>query len=473
MPRRVSLVVFLGLAVVFVLATGISAGAAPQGSVQEKRQEVSSAEDRLAQLRTEASASYEEYNNALYELNQLDGKIEATSEDLDAAEERLAGARRELENRASQVYKSGNVAFVDVLVGVDSFSEFTTRLNLWLRVLAEDRAQFNAVLEAKNELQAKQEELKKQREERAAKVRAAAERRDSAEAAAAEAENYLESLNGELAALIQAGEQRRAEQARAAAARASAQPAPEVAPAVQVSGTGRVEAARAAAAEARRRAELAAQRAAERREAAEQAQAEREAARQEAARQRAAERAEQARAAAEQAAIDQAAAEQAAQQAAAEQAAAEQQQAAARQQDRSAGSGGSSAGSTSGGGGGSVTGSAVVAEAETWLGTPYVWGGTSRSGVDCSGLTMMVYSKFGISLPRTAEAQFGVGTPVSSPAPGDMVFFGSGGSITSVGIVTGPDTAIKATVPGDVVRYVSISEVGAATGGVAGYRRVL
>ncbi len=54
MPRRASLIVFLGLAIALVFVTGISAGAAPE--VQEKRDEVASAQDRLADIRMEASA---------------------------------------------------------------------------------------------------------------------------------------------------------------------------------------------------------------------------------------------------------------------------------------------------------------------------------------------------------------------------------------------------------------------------------
>lgn len=135
-----------------------------------------------------------------------------------------------------------------------------------------------------------------------------------------------------------------------------------------------------------------------------------------------------------------------------------------------------SAPSTGGSGGTtSTTGAKIVAEAETWIGVPYQWGGTSRSGVDCSGLTLRVYGKFGISLPRTAQQQYGWsgGRSVSSPAPGDLVFFGSGpGNVVSVGIVSGRNEVIKATVPGDTVRRTSISGTANAVGGWVAYKRV-
>lgn len=100
------------------------------------------------------------------------------------------------------------------------------------------------------------------------------------------------------------------------------------------------------------------------------------------------------------------------------------------------------------------SGSAVVAEAKTWLGVPYVYGGASRSGVDCSGLTQQVYAAFGVSLPHNAAAQFGHGTPVSSPGPGDLVFGDfTGGGIGHVGIATGGGQMINAPYPGTTVRY--------------------
>jgi peptidoglycan DL-endopeptidase CwlO len=68
----------------------------------------------------------------------------------------------------------------------------------------------------------------------------------------------------------------------------------------------------------------------------------------------------------------------------------------------------------------------VLGIAASLAGTPYSYGGTSPStGFDCSGFTQYVFSKVGISLPRTAEAQRQAATPVSNPQPGDLVFFGN------------------------------------------------
>lgn len=107
-----------------------------------------------------------------------------------------------------------------------------------------------------------------------------------------------------------------------------------------------------------------------------------------------------------------------------------------------------------GNGGGGPTGEAVVREAKTWLGVPYKWGGSSRQGVDCSGLSMQVYASIGISLPRTAAQQYGEGRKVSGAGQGNLVFgnFSGGSSVEHVGIAVDGDAMINAPYPGTVVR---------------------
>jgi len=76
----------------------------------------------------------------------------------------------------------------------------------------------------------------------------------------------------------------------------------------------------------------------------------------------------------------------------------------------------------------------VVSDTISFLGVRYVWGGTSPSGFDCSGLIQYVYKRQGVSLPRVAQAQSRVGVSVSKSnmRVGDLMFFSARGSINSV-----------------------------------------
>jgi len=105
-----------------------------------------------------------------------------------------------------------------------------------------------------------------------------------------------------------------------------------------------------------------------------------------------------------------------------------------------------------------------VITAEQYLGVPYVWGGASPSGFDCSGLVMYVFAQYGIYLPHSASAQYYSGTPVSRAdlAPGDLVFFGN--PIYHVGIYVGGGSMIHAPYEGAYVSITSINFVGSYFG---------
>ncbi|MEN8076752.1 NlpC/P60 family protein [Clostridioides difficile] len=103
----------------------------------------------------------------------------------------------------------------------------------------------------------------------------------------------------------------------------------------------------------------------------------------------------------------------------------------------------------------SATGNAIVDYAYQFLGTPYLWGGTSPSGFDCSGFTQYVFKNAaGVSLPRTTYDQINVGTAVSYSdlQPGDLVFPHTG----HVGIYIGGGQMIHAPSSGDVVKVSSV-----------------
>jgi cell wall-associated NlpC family hydrolase len=97
----------------------------------------------------------------------------------------------------------------------------------------------------------------------------------------------------------------------------------------------------------------------------------------------------------------------------------------------------------------------IIAYASNFLGTPYLWGGTSPStGFDCSGFTQYVYRHFGISVGRTTYDQINDGVQVSrgNLRAGDLVFFGSPGNPHHMGIYVGDNTYIHSPRTGDVIK---------------------
>ena len=128
------------------------------------------------------------------------------------------------------------------------------------------------------------------------------------------------------------------------------------------------------------------------------------------------------------------------------------------------------AGSTTGTG---TAGEQVVATARKYLGVPYVWGGTTPKGFDCSGLVQHVFAEQGIRLPRTSGEQARAGRAVT-PAeaqPGDLVAFDNSSArkgVDHIGIYLGDGTWIAAPRTGDVVKIQSVDLSRAVT-----IRRVL
>lgn len=110
------------------------------------------------------------------------------------------------------------------------------------------------------------------------------------------------------------------------------------------------------------------------------------------------------------------------------------------------------------GGGGADT---AIAAAKSYLGVPYVWGGESYGGVDCSGLTMLAWESAGVDLPHLSRAQYSYGThvPIGSMEAGDLIFWSSNGTqsgIYHVAIYLGGGQMIEAPTFGVPVRITGV-----------------
>lgn len=102
----------------------------------------------------------------------------------------------------------------------------------------------------------------------------------------------------------------------------------------------------------------------------------------------------------------------------------------------------------------SYSASKVISVAKAYIGTPYVWGGSTPSGFDCSGFTQYVFAKVGINLNRNTIGQESNVTKKSTAAaqPGDLLFWGAQGSTYHVGIYLGGGQYIAAPEPGQNVK---------------------
>jgi cell wall-associated NlpC family hydrolase len=109
----------------------------------------------------------------------------------------------------------------------------------------------------------------------------------------------------------------------------------------------------------------------------------------------------------------------------------------------------------------SASASRLLASADQYVGVPYVWGGTTPTGFDCSGFTQYVFGRQGVRLPRTSreQAQVGVALPAEwrAVAPGDLVMFAENGPISHVAIYAGRNRIIHSSSSGGGVRYDDLS----------------
>ncbi|MEQ7845693.1 C40 family peptidase [Nocardioides kribbensis] len=125
-----------------------------------------------------------------------------------------------------------------------------------------------------------------------------------------------------------------------------------------------------------------------------------------------------------------------------------------------------------GGGGGSADQSAgsfeqqLLNEASQLEGIPYIYGGSTPAGFDCSGFTSYAFAQAGKTIPRTSSEQAAAATPVSGNdlRPGDLIFYSPGGSVSHVAIYAGDGMVWEAASTGTSVRYAPVWNVARSYG---------
>jgi cell wall-associated NlpC family hydrolase len=366
-PRRCIAAAFAAVVTACLVCPSAAWAAPPTRSIEAKRQEAAAASRHLEDLGAELEMRAEEYDEIESALQETRARISATRADLERATTALAVAEKSLGERAASIYRTGEVSFLDVLVGVRDFGDLLTWLDYTRQVARSDATTVLAVKDAAAEVESAESALEARETEQAALRGQARIKRAQVERAVKRQRSYVTGLNTEVAKLVA---EERAREARIAAERAR----------------------RAAAAAAAQR---------------------------------------------------------------------ETAAASSRRFD------------PEGLGGGHPE---VVGIGLKYVGVPYVWGGSSPTGFDCSGLTQYVFAEAGIEIPRTSRTQFAVGDYIPSNRldllrAGDLVFFGFDGDanrIHHVGLYVGDGNFLHAPQTGENVQVSSLAERIASRGDYVG-----
>ncbi len=350
LERAVALIFIASL--LLLSLSGIARASTP--AIDKATRQAEALRELVEQLDEELSAAAEDYNFAMQQLEDTQAAIKKTSKLLVKSETDLAAVQARLNERVVEIYKTGDVTLLAVVLDANSFSDLIDRFDQLRRLSRQDAELLEQVQDYKTDVVDRKSDLDIQLKRETADL---ANTEAAKQKVLAQLEKQKKALRGKEAQVAQL---KKEEAARQAALAAAAKKAAE-------------EAARKAAA---------------------------------------------ARAAAKAAAA----------------------KAKAKNTVTTEPSSGKVTVNPDG-----VSGAEVVAIAMKYLGVPYVWGGCSANGLDCSGLVKYVYGKVGIYLPHSSRMQYGYGAyvPQSELRVGDLVFFYN--PIHHVGIYIGGGKMIHAS----------------------------
>jgi cell wall-associated NlpC family hydrolase len=322
---RTAVLAAFGVIVVMLVA----APAAPAAKVSQVKARLRAVEARLSDVALQSQIAVEKYNQATSRLDSVEMRIDQNQRLLDAAEQNLRTANKQLTVRAQTIYKSRDISIVDVLFQADSFDELITQLDMMNRIGNSDVDTVKAIAAYRRDIKDRRVKLKADQKAAAKLVAQSEQHKIEIIALEGRLQNLTENIKKQI--------HRLKAQARLRAQLALtgySGPIPQVDP----NSPGRPE---------------------------------------------------------------------------------------------------------------------VVAIAQRYLGVPYVWGGTSPSGFDCSGLVIYCFAQLGVQTPRgaTDQQRASLPVPLSELKPGDLVFFGNAGFSHHVAISLGGATIIEAPYTGAVVRY--------------------
>lgn len=347
-------------------SAGVAVPTVTTPQIEAKLAESLQAQDQLDELQAQLELRSEEYAAATEDLEATRVEIEKTRTSLVLADQDLESATTKLQHRVANIYRTGDLSMIEVLLGTSSFQDFLNRMELLRRISESDALLVSTVKTARENVRLAQESLLRRESDQVVLRERAKSIKREVEVALTTQSEFVTGLNAQVRTLInqeQERQQRIAEERAAAAAAAAAQAvsnAKNTPPASGNLGAGHPE---------------------------------------------------------------------------------------------------------------------VVSVALGFVGqVPYLWGGTTPAGFDCSGLTKYCYAQIGISIPRTSRSQFRTGSYIPPDSldvlvPGDLVFFGYGGDankIHHVGVYVGDSNYVHAPATGQLVTVSSLSARIASKGDYVG-----
>ncbi|MDZ4180343.1 MAG: NlpC/P60 family protein [Coriobacteriia bacterium] len=209
---------------VVVVATALFSSAAhatPETDrIEAVRQQVTAAEAELDELQAQLELRSEEYHVVSAQLSEVRSQAEETRRRLEQSDADLAETMSRLEDRAADIYRTGPVSLIEVMMGTTSFTDFLTRVDWMRRVSASDAALVAEVKRTREEVRQHRDALDRREEELAVLRTQAKTAREQVDSALRNQALYVRDLETEVAELIRVEEERRAREAEEARRRA-------------------------------------------------------------------------------------------------------------------------------------------------------------------------------------------------------------------------------------------------------------